>query len=65
MSWDNVAKHRRELAERILTPKQLEVVRLRIDGHSWRAIATTLGIDQATARERYQRALDRLRRATR
>ena len=64
MSWAHVTPARRELAERILTAKQLDVLKLRTDGYSWRKIATALHIDQATARERYTRALDRLREET-
>lgn len=64
MTWEHITPARRELAERTLTPKQLAVLKLRTDGHSWRQIATALRIDPKTARERYTRALDRLRKET-
>lgn len=62
MSYADLPAARRELAEKILTPKQLEVLKLRLDGYSWRDIALGCSIDRKTASDRYNRALDKLRK---
>lgn len=60
MSWVEISERNRELAEKVLTPKQLEVLRLVIDGHSYRAIARHLHVTEATVRGHYERALDKM-----
>lgn len=46
----------RPVAERVCTPRELEVVKLRCRGLSWRSVALVLGISRAAARDRWQRA---------
>lgn len=62
MSWQTVSPQYRTLAEQHLTPRQLQVLKLRLNGHSWRTIALHLGIHEATARGHHEAALDRLRK---
>lgn len=45
-----------------LTSRQVQVLRLRLDGHSLRQIAGRIGIDHATAAEHLQAALQAVRR---
>ena len=52
-------------ARAILTDRQRRVLDLRLAGHSWRTIADSLGIHEATARGHHQRALDRIETALR
>lgn len=52
MSWNSVDKDTRELVESVLTPKQLEAVKLLNAGYGKRKIAQSLGIDVSTVRER-------------
>lgn len=58
--WNTIPPERRQTAERVCTPKQLEALQLKIDGHSWKTIAAKLHITEPAARDRYQAALDRL-----
>lgn len=60
MSWNDINPRHRQLAEQHLTPRQLQVLKLRLDGHSWRTIGRSLGISEATVRGHHQRALDNL-----
>lgn len=60
MSWNTIAPERRALIEATLTKLQLEVVKGRIDGHSFQRIADAMSLDQATVRGHYKRALRRL-----
>jgi len=60
MSWLEISPTNRELAETVLTTKQLEVLRLVIDGHSFRAIGRHLRVTEATVRGHYERALDKM-----
>lgn len=62
MTWQTVNPQYRHLAEQILTPRQLQVLKLRLNGNSWRTIALALGIHEATARGHHHAALDRLRK---
>jgi len=62
MSWADLPEPRRRLAEQILSDRQLTVLKDRLNGHSWRAIATAHGIHEATVRGHHQAALDRLER---
>lgn len=61
MSWADVKPEHRQLANRILTTKQLRVVQHRMDGHSWNTIALALGMSRSNARQHYKAALEKLR----
>ena len=51
----------RELCFQILTPLQMQVLDHRLGrGMSWRRIAAGMGVDEATVRGHYDRALRRL-----
>lgn len=50
----------RKLAERVLTPKQLQVFRLHAAGYSSRRIARILGISRWTVRDHLTRAYELL-----
>lgn len=63
MSWASTDPHTRELAETILTTRQLAIVQDRANGHSWRTIADAYSIDEATARGHHKRAIRRIQRA--
>lgn len=65
MSWHNVDPAYRELAQRVLTPRQLEVLRHRTNGVSYRKIAIALHVDEATIRGHERRAFTRLANALR
>lgn len=58
MSWNTISPHYRQLAEQHLTAKQLRVLQLRLNGHSFRTIGRSLGISEATVRGHHERALD-------
>ena len=60
MSWAALDPERRELAEELLTPKQLEVFRYWLDGHSNATIARALDLDESAVRRRLARALRRI-----
>lgn len=62
MSWNTLPPDRKALATERLTPRQLRILQDRLNGHSWRTIATALHIHEATARGHYKAALDRLAR---
>lgn len=65
MSWNTIRSDLRELAEATLTTKQLEVLRLVIDGWSFRAIGRHMHITEGTVRGHYERALDKMGEAMR
>ena len=46
-----------EIARRVCTEKQLEVIRLRETGLGWKAIGLMLGIGPDTVRDHYRRAV--------
>ncbi len=46
-----------EIARRVCTEKQLEVIRLRETGLGWKAIGLVLGIGPDTVRDHYRRAV--------
>jgi hypothetical protein len=54
--WDAVW----DAAERVCSPKQLEVLVWRYRGASWRQIASILGISQSSVRERFRVGCDRI-----
>lgn len=57
MSWQTLDPAIRELAEAVLTPKQLEAYRLWEDGLGYSRIADLLGISTSSARDRIHRSL--------
>ncbi len=46
-----------DIARRVCTEKQLEVLRLRETGLGWKAIALMLGVGPDTVRDHYRRAV--------
>lgn len=48
-----------------LSDADRRIVDLRLDGHAYAEIARRTGVDPATARKRYQRALDKMKRSAR
>lgn len=60
MSWNTLDPHIRHTAERVLTRKQLDVLRLHTNGLGTRAIALTLDIAEPTARATLTRAHQKL-----
>ena len=62
MSWLALQPESRELYAQILTPAQLDILRHRINGHSWRRIAMAVNLDESTCRGHYRRALERIRK---
>ena len=63
MSWNTIDANTRQLAETVLTPKQLEVIQHRANNHTWNTIATHMNLDEATVRGHYKRALRRIENA--
>lgn len=61
MGWERVSPFWRQLAEDNLTPRQLDVLRLRVDGYSWDQIAATLDLATSTVRGHHRASLRRLR----
>lgn len=62
MSWQTLNPDTRQAAEQILTPRQLTILRDRLNGHSWRTIARAHDIHEATVRGHWNAALDRMHR---
>ena len=62
MSWHSIPPNTRRTYNQILTPKQLDILRHRSNGHSWLTIALALDLDEATVRGHYRRAINRIRR---
>lgn len=62
-SWQTTDPLLREIAERVLTGKELEVVKLLNAGYGQRRIARALDIDKSTVRERLDRAERKIKRA--
>lgn len=60
MSWATLPPAVRELAERVLTVKQLEAVKLWDAGAGYRRVGLMLRISTSSARDRVQRAVARL-----
>jgi DNA-binding NarL/FixJ family response regulator len=61
MSWQQLPTERKDLARRILTDRQLDVFRHRLNGHSWRTIADAMHINEATVRGHHRAAVIALR----
>lgn len=64
MSWEALDPEFRKLAERVCTPRQLDVLRLKSQGAGWQRIAQILGLSTATVREHFSRASLRIRQET-
>jgi DNA-binding CsgD family transcriptional regulator len=60
VSWEHIDPDTRYLAERVLTPKQLEVIHSRADNQTWNTIALNMNLDEATVRGHYKRGLRRI-----
>jgi DNA-binding CsgD family transcriptional regulator len=58
--WESIPQERRDTAAKVLTEKQLQILRHRINHHTWRTIANTLDITEPTARGHYQAAIRKL-----
>lgn len=63
MSWDALPPEIRDAATHQLTSDELDVLKLASHGYGYRRIATILNISRDTARNRYQRAIAKLRSA--
>jgi DNA-binding CsgD family transcriptional regulator len=63
LSWAEVDPELRKLIERAVTPKQLEVVKLKSIGYGTNRIARYLGITVSSVRDRLERAELRIRKA--
>jgi DNA-binding NarL/FixJ family response regulator len=61
MSYQSLSERTRSIAEERLTARQLQVLRARVDGHSWERIADSMNLDEATARGHWKRAVRRLK----
>jgi len=61
MGWSSLPIEVREAAERELTRKQLDVLKLWTSGYSTRRIGLMLGVSEATARAHRDRALQKLK----
>lgn len=65
MTWEDLDPELRRRAEQVLTPAQLEVMRLKAHGLGDRVIARQLGITREAVRDRADKASLKLRRAER
>lgn len=57
MSWDAAPPELRDLAAQVLTRRQIDVLRMHLDGAGITRISLHLGISRTTAREHRDRAL--------
>lgn len=55
--WDDLPRGRQELIESVLSERQLQVLRLTMDGHSTGRIARSLRLAEPTVRMHLERAL--------
>ena len=62
MSWTTMPPELRELAERVCTPRELDVLRLRAEGHGRYRIAAILGINGSRVEQLRSSAFNRLRK---
>lgn len=58
--WADIDQELREPCERVLTEKQLDAVKLSIDGAGTGRIARALGISRSAARDRMENAYRKL-----
>lgn len=63
MSWSTLPPEIRELAQELLTAKELDALKLWDAGMGYRRIAVALDISPSTARDRVQNAIRKLVRA--
>ena len=61
MSYASLPALVRETAERELTRKQLDVLKLRYNGHSYVGISLVMGVSEATVRGHLRRAHQKLK----
>lgn len=59
--WSPTPPELREVIDRVCTPEEADVVRLYEQGCGYRRMASILGISRDTARNRFQRAIAKLR----
>lgn len=64
MSWNTIPQEQRDLYAKILTPFQYDVLRHRMNGHSFRRIGMAMNIHEATVRGHYRAALEAIRKHT-
>lgn len=60
MSWNDLPPDFRQLAETILSPRELEIMRLLASNATQRQIASLLNISRSNVRTHRDRALDKL-----
>lgn len=61
MSWNSLPPEARAIAERELSPRQLDVFKLWMAGCGYKRIGVMLDISPSTARDHLARALQKLR----
>jgi DNA-binding NarL/FixJ family response regulator len=50
LSWSTLSPELREIIERVCTPKQIEILKLKHAGWGFKRIALALGVDESTVR---------------
>ncbi len=65
MSYDTLTEDQQAFLAAHLTALQHEVVRKRLNKHTWQKIADSMNLDEATIRGHHKRATRRLANATR
>ena len=60
MSFRSLPVEVREIAERVLTRKQLDVFRMRMNGASWNQVMTVCEVSEPVARRAYNRAAQKI-----
>ena len=66
LGWKDLTPEQRDEISRLVTDKELDALKLSLDGAGYKRIASALDISPDTARDRVQRArrkLDQIRRA--
>lgn len=56
MSWNDLPPDLRAIVEATLTPKELDAIKLTLNGAGYRRVSLALGIAPETARARLKRA---------
>jgi DNA-binding CsgD family transcriptional regulator len=56
MAWSDLSPETREIAQRVCTREQLEVLKLKAGGIGFRTIGLALGISREAAKDRFRRA---------
>lgn len=57
VSWSTLPPDVRQTAERVLTRKQLDVFRMRMNGATWTQVMVVCEISEPVARRTYNRAV--------